>query len=92
MTFTSSKFDKPTDRLVFGVNTTRLNREFIITFRPKNADGTLGKKRFLTGRQLCELLGDTTTLANIIRRLENAHDVRMTAKLRATGEIKFCAR
>ena len=59
-----------TDALLYGVNTTRLNREFIIRFRELDDNGNLKRARLITGRQFVAMLAEKKETPRHSQQLE----------------------
>lgn len=76
------------DILLQGVNTTALNREFIIRFTPKGAKDS----QLITGRQLVDILKDSNrgkTLQSVWGRIQAHREDILTIRLRSTGQFTF---
>jgi len=84
---------KATDRMIFGINTTELNRNFNISFAAKTQGGKYAKTRMLTGRQLVELISSQVngeaTLFNLIEKLEDLDKDSFRRAFRSLGRIYF---
>ena len=79
-----------TDALLYGVNTTRLNREFIIRFRELDDNGNLKRARLITGRQFVAMLAEKKeTLCKLVDKLNGLREDRLYRKLRGTGQFEF---
>lgn len=85
---------QPHHVMVFGINTTALNKEFIIRFTPKDVEGNLARKsELLSAKQLCQRIIRNKTEEQMLKRKlqwvwDNREDIT-TVKLRTRGVIEF---
>ena len=65
-----------------------VNREFLVKFRPKDAQGNELKSRLIGGGQLPKHVGQENAFRAVLRALRSGED-KTTIKLRKYGRIDF---